>query len=574
MANDFKKLVNLEGERSFLGQVRSYVAAFVTTFLYGLLKNGSTKSTVTSRTTTKVSGNSFGMELDANGDLSVNIPNASSSASGLMSSTDKTAIGKKTERVYVGSGIEIQEMDAIDGVQQASGAGTGTDTSTSEKYLKLFARLKLSLKSNTPLTDSASNETVVSGGGKTVAVNVDKLGFLAVPLKNSSGEEPGLMSAAQYTKLAGIEEGAKKGTVTKVSTGAGLTGGNITTSGTIKAKLKSETADADDVPATLTSGGIILPIKVDKTGYLAIRIPFASSSQGGVTSASDYSYISNQLSTLGSSVLGLVNWKNALTLAQIAGYQDLIDDITTDIDEKVSTLYKPQGSKSGAQLTQNLLSESDAGFVYNVTTAFTTTNLFVEGAGKEYPAGTNVVVIVEEGGTAQAPTRTKKFDVLAGFVDIPNAYEVITYSATSGEWNDNGYYTLGDLNVYTQINNAWNAGRLPVLQVSLGGHALAAVIPMMKASGGGFVGIAQTSTYIIRAEISSSSRLIYVRELAYADEFGLATATEMRDLFNTDATALFGNPTTLGTADATATIAGTVLPDLQPVQAAAELSQG
>jgi len=569
MADEFKKLVNLNRERDFLGQVRSYVAAFVTTFLYGLLKNGSTKSTITSRTTTKISGNSFGMELDANGDFSVNIPNASTSASGLMSSADKTAIGKKTERVYVGDGIEIQEMTAIDGVQQASGAGTGTDTSTSEKYLKLFARLKLSLKSNTKLTASASNEEVDSGGGKTVAVNLDKLGFLAVPLKHSSGEESGLMSAAQYTKLAGIETGAKKGTVTKVSTGAGLTGGDITSSGTIKAKLKSETADTDNVPATLTSGGIILPVKVDKAGYLAIRIPTVSSTQSGVTSANDYNNINSALSSLNTGLNALNNWRAALTLAQIAGYQDLIDDITADIDEKVSTLYKPKGSVAGTGLVQSLLDQSEAGFVYNVTTAFTTTSLFVEGAGKEYPAGTNVVVIVEEGGTAQAPTWTKKFDVLAGFVDIPNAYEVITYSATSAEWNNNGYYTLGDTNVYTQINNAWNAGRLPVLQVSMERHGMATVIPMMKASNGSFIGMAQASTYIIRADISSSSRQIFVRELAYADEFGLATATEIRDLFNTDATATAGNPTTLGTADATAIIAGTALPALQPVQTAA-----
>lgn len=567
MADEFKKLVNLDGERNFLGQVRSYVAAFVTTFLYGLLKNGSTKSTISSRTTTKVSGNSFGMELDANGDLSVNIPNASTSANGLMSSTDKTALGKKTERVYVGSGIEIEEMAAIDGVQQASGAGTGTDTSTSEKYLKLFARLRLSLKSYTKLTDSATSETIGSGGGKTVAVNVDKLGFLAVPLKNSSGDESGLMSAAQYTKLAGIEAGAKKGTVTKVSTGAGLTGGDITTSGTIKAKLKSETADTDNVPATLTSGGIILPIKVDKAGYLAIRIPFCSSSQSGVTSASDYSNINNALTNLNSGYSGLINWKNALTLAQIAGYQDLIDDITADIDEKVSTLYKPKGSIVGTGLVQSLLDQSEVGWVYNVTDAFTTTNLFVEGAGKTYPAGTNVVVITQGSGSSA----TKKFDVLAGFVDIPNAYEVITYSATSEEWNANGYYSLGNT-VYTQINNAWTAGRLPVLQVSLGGHSIATAIPMVKAANGGFIGIAQASTYIIRAEISSSSRQIFVRELAYADEFGLATATEIRDLFNTKASASSGNPTTLGTADANATIAGTALPDLMPVQTAASQS--
>lgn len=536
MADEFKKLVNLEGERNFLGQVRSYVAAFVTTFLYGLLKNGSTKSTITSRTTTKVSGNSFGMELDANGDLSVNIPNASTSANGLMSSTDKTDLGKKTERVYVGNGIEIEQMGAIDGVQQASGAGLGTDTSTSETYLKLFARLKLKLKSATK--DSSDVGNPATSGGLLVPAKLDKGGLLAVRIPNATSSASGLFTKDEKTKLE-------------------------------KLNLRTDTQDASPADYTDFSGGLFLTVKRDSAGYLAIRIPYASSSQGGVTSASDYSNISNQLSTLGSSVVGLVNWKNALTLAQIAGYQDLIDDITADIDEKVSTLYKPKGSIVGTGLVQSLLDQSEVGWVYNVTDAFTTTNLFVEGAGKTYPAGTNVVVITQGSGSSA----TKKFDVLAGFVDIPNAYEVITYSATSEEWNANGYYSLGNT-VYTQINNAWTAGRLPVLQVSLGGHSIATAIPMVKAANGGFIGIAQASTYIIRAEISSSSRQIFVRELAYADEFDLATATEIRDLFNTDATASSGNPTTLGTADANATIAGTALPALQPVQTAAELSQG
>lgn len=571
MADEFKKLVNLDGERSFLGQVRSYVAAFVTTFLYGLLKNGSTKSTISSRTTTKVSGNSFGMELDANGDLSVNIPNASTSASGLMSSTDKTEIGKKTERVYVGDGMLVEELTEIDGMQVSSGLSTGTDTKTNETYLKLFARLKLKLKPNKPLAAASSVEDAGAvDGGKTVAVNVDTQGYLAVPLKHSSGNESGLMSAAQYTKLAGIEAGAKKGTVTKVSTGAGLTGGDITTSGTIKAKLKNETADADDVPAPLTSGGIILPVKVDKTGLLSMRIPYASSSQGGVTSASDYSNISSNLSTLNTGLNALNNWRAALTLAQIAGYQDLIDDITADIDSKVSTLYKPQGSIVGTGLVQSLLDQSEVGWVYNVTDAFTTTNLFVEGAGKKYPAGTNVVVITQGSGSSA----TKKFDALAGFVDIPNAYEVISFAATPQSWSADGYYTLKDT-AYTQIINAWQAGRLPVLKVVLLNHSGISVgMPLAQNNNSEFVGIAHVNDYIVTAVISSSSRQIYVRELAYADEFGLATATEIRDLFNIDATALSGNPTTLGSTDANATISGTALANLQPVKTPAELPQG
>jgi hypothetical protein len=53
---------------------------------------------------------------------------------------------------------------------------------------------------------------------------------------------------------------------------------------------------------------------------------------------------------------------------------------------------------------------SNLGYVYNVTDSFTTTASFIEGAGKSYPAGTNVAVIAD--GTSYY------FDVLAGFVDL------------------------------------------------------------------------------------------------------------------------------------------------------------
>lgn len=87
------------------------------------------------------------------------------------------------------------------------------------------------------------------------------------------------------------------------------------------------------------------------------------------------------------------------------------------IDGKISTAltsaYKAGGSKAFADLT-GLNVEANLGLVYNITDAFTTTADFVEGAGKSYPAGTNVAVV--NAGTAEAPSY--KFDVMAGFVDL------------------------------------------------------------------------------------------------------------------------------------------------------------
>ena len=56
------------------------------------------------------------------------------------------------------------------------------------------------------------------------------------------------------------------------------------------------------------------------------------------------------------------------------------------------------------------LAAQDNGIIYNITAEFTTDNTFNEGAGKTYPAGTNIIVITVSG--------TKKWDVMGGFIDL------------------------------------------------------------------------------------------------------------------------------------------------------------
>ena len=93
----------------------------------------------------------------------------------------------------------------------------------------------------------------------------------------------------------------------------------------------------------------------------------------------------------------------------ISGY-GITDAYTkTEVDGLISSVYKPAGSVAFASLPT--LASGVLGNVYNVTDAFTTTTDFVEGSGKSYPAGTNVVVVEPTSGTY-------KFDVLAGFVDL------------------------------------------------------------------------------------------------------------------------------------------------------------
>ena len=85
-------------------------------------------------------------------------------------------------------------------------------------------------------------------------------------------------------------------------------------------------------------------------------------------------------------------------------------NVNTLISQAVSTVYTPKGSLADISTLGTLSTSGKIGDVYNISSEFTTTADFIEGAGKTYPAGTNIVLVeVEE---------AKKWDVLAGSVDL------------------------------------------------------------------------------------------------------------------------------------------------------------
>lgn len=85
-------------------------------------------------------------------------------------------------------------------------------------------------------------------------------------------------------------------------------------------------------------------------------------------------------------------------------------NVNTLISQAVSTVYTPKGSLADISTLGTLSTSGKVGDVYNISSGFTTTADFVEGAGKVYPAGTNIVLVTVE--------ETKKWDVLAGSVDL------------------------------------------------------------------------------------------------------------------------------------------------------------
>lgn len=124
---------------------------------------------------------------------------------------------------------------------------------------------------------------------------------------------------------------------------------------------------------------------------------------------------------------GTLEWYTPDT-SSVSGLQEAVGQLQTDVDalesnladnyynkteinSKITSVYKPGGSYTFASLPA--ASADTVGYVYDVTDAFVTTENFVEGAGHNYPAGTNVVVIEVAG----EPT-AYKYDVMSGFVDL------------------------------------------------------------------------------------------------------------------------------------------------------------
>lgn len=135
----------------------------------------------------------------------------------------------------------------------------------------------------------------------------------------------------------------------------------------------------------------------------------------------------------------------------------------TEVGNKLRALsgaYVVKGNVAFVNLPSPLTAAMN-GYVYNITDAFTTTADFVEGAGKAYPANTNVVIV--NLGTSDVPNM--KFDVLGSFVDvsgIDNKINAVSAMITDIEFSDATAYSEGDIvkkeNVLYKFNTDHAAG--------------------------------------------------------------------------------------------------------------------
>ena len=158
-------------------------------------------------------------------------------------------------------------------------------------------------------------------------------------------------------------------------------------------------------------------VETSKTGLLdrvtALETATGTGSEGISNLNNRLTTAEGEIDTLQANVTALENNK-ANKATTLSGY-GITDAYTkTEINSKLSSVYKAQGSKTSSELTSSLLVNSNEGYVYNISNEITITDanksLFVEGVNSSYPAGTNIVVV--KVGNAY------KFDAIAGFVDL------------------------------------------------------------------------------------------------------------------------------------------------------------
>ena len=124
-------------------------------------------------------------------------------------------------------------------------------------------------------------------------------------------------------------------------------------------------------------------------------------------------------------------------------------ELMTAIGNKFATLagaYIFKGSIDFDSLPETV-TESMVGYVYNIDEEFTTDARFVEGAGKVYPAGTNVSIA----NVSSDPSDPELlFDVIGNFVDVAAIYDAIqdVSDMIAAEFDATAAYTAGDLVVY------------------------------------------------------------------------------------------------------------------------------
>lgn len=160
--------------------------------------------------------------------------------------------------------------------------------------------------------------------------------------------------AAIQSYVTGLGYTTNTGTVTSIATGAGLTGGTITGSGTIKADLKSETKSSLTAASKGSTSGREYAVGLDANGDLSVNVPWENTQTvTGVKGSSESSYRTGNVSISATNIgLGNVENKSSATIrgeltksnvTTALGFTPYTQD---EVNALVSSVFTYKGTKS------------------------------------------------------------------------------------------------------------------------------------------------------------------------------------------------------------------------------------
>ena len=147
-----------------------------------------------------------------------------------------------------------------------------------------------------------------------------------------------------------------------------------------------------------------------------------------------------------------------------ARIQTDIANLREEIGNKISSVYKAKGSLPFASLTSALLMKANEGNVYNITDAFTSTADFVEGAGKKYTAGTNVVIVETTAAVFSESSDSTVDAEKTYYVNQNGGYSVVTPAGNEDPATE-GWYELTTPAVYKFDVHAGDLSNVQTLAV-------------------------------------------------------------------------------------------------------------
>ena len=147
-----------------------------------------------------------------------------------------------------------------------------------------------------------------------------------------------------------------------------------------------------------------------------------------------------------------------------ARIQTDIANLREEIGNKISSVYKAKGSLPFASLTSALLMKANEGNVYNITDAFTSTADFVEGAGKKYTAGTNVVIVETTTAVFSESSDSTVDAEKTYYVNQNGGYSVVTPAGNEDPATE-GWYELTTPAVYKFDVHAGDLSNVQTLAV-------------------------------------------------------------------------------------------------------------